>query len=427
MGAVKRYYLVIRDKTSNDYNIINICDRNGQSNKANRLEVIDDLTTHYRDSNEFIGDLLEQGYINNQNVDLFIVSPNNKSKDLDVFELVYNSHNKRDEKLVKIIDSQLEKNISKEEDNVKYILDRFADLMCYDDEFNNIVDFGYSNVSKKYINYFKNKRGSKPFYQAKFKDGEWALHFYPLIRNIVDIINRYDAYKRINNEIFEQNLDYYKRTTPGRRKITKNLLNDLYDNYFSVNKDERMELKSDLLLKTDKNYIEGQLSFGDYLRDLEFEDGIEETITDIDTKITVVMDVFKNLPRKVFSQLENNRIIFNTNMFLTYENEKDREILSKLLPSDLLKDLENYTVNLSRLRLYTSRIYDTDSLANEVNHYETKIYNRLLNNLSELNDAYSWCMLYNRCMEDDINYRKKLGEDNGKVYDKYGEFKTEAS
>ena len=70
---------------------------------------------------------------------------------------------------------------------------------------------------------------------------------------------------------------------------------------------------------------------------------------------------------------------------------------------------------------------DTDSLANEVKHYETKIYNRLLDNLGELNDAYSWCMLYNKCMEDDINYRKKLGEDNGKVYDKYGEFKSETS
>ena len=93
MGAVKRYYLVIRDKSNNDYNIINICDRNGHSNRANRLEVIDDLTTHYRNSNEFINDLLDQGYINNGNVDLFVVSPNSKGTELSYYELVYNSNN----------------------------------------------------------------------------------------------------------------------------------------------------------------------------------------------------------------------------------------------------------------------------------------------------------------------------------------------
>lgn len=427
MGAVKRYYLVIRDKTNNDYNIINICDRNGHSSRSNRLEVIDDLTTHYRNSNEFIGDLLEQGYINNSNVDLFIVSPNSKGTELSYLEVAYNSNNKRDEKLKRIIDSAILKDLTKEEDNIKYILDRFADLMYYDDEFNNIVIFGYSNVANKYINYFKNRKGTKPFYQAKFKDGEWALHSYPLIRNIVDIINRYDFYKRNSKEIFEQNLDYYKRITPGRKKISKVLLDEIYNNYFAANQLDRLNLKSDLLLKTDKNYVEGQLSFNDYINDLEFEDGKNDTYLDIDTKITVVMDVFNKLPRKVFSMLEDGTIIFNTNMFLVYENEKEKDILSNLLPGDLLKDIENYTVNISRLKIYSSRIYDTDSLVREVNHYETKIYNRLLNNIDELNDAYSWCLLYNKCMEIDNEYRRKLGEDNGKVYDKYGEFKNEAN
>ena len=427
MGAVKRYYLVIRDKTNNDYNIINICDRNGHSSRSNRLEVIDDLTTHYRNSNEFIGDLLEQGYINNSNVDLFIVSPNSNGTELSYLEVAYNSNNKRDEKLKRIIDSAILKDLTKEEDNIKYILDRFADLMYYDDEFNNIVIFGYSNVANKYINYFKNRKGTKPFYQAKFKDGEWALHSYPLIRNIVDIINRYDFYKRNSKEIFEQNLDYYKRITPGRKKISKVLLDEIYNNYFAANQLDRLNLKSDLLLKTDKNYVEGQLSFNDYINDLEFEDGKNDTYLDIDTKITVVMDVFNKLPRKVFSMLEDGTIIFNTNMFLVYENEKEKDILSNLLPGDLLKDIENYTVNISRLKIYSSRIYDTDSLVREVNHYETKIYNRLLNNIDELNDAYSWCLLYNKCMEIDNEYRRKLGEDNGKVYDKYGEFKNEAN
>ena len=426
MGAVKRYYLVIRDKSNNDYSIINISDRCGNCSRTNRLEVIDDLTTHYKDKNEFVGDLLEQGYIKNSNVDLFIVSPNSKGNMLSYYELVYNSNNKRDKKLKSIIEATLDNNIIKEEDDVKYILDRFADLMNYDDEFNNIVNFGYSNVPMIYVNYFKNNRGAKSFYQAKFKDGEWAMKSYSLIRNVVDIIDRFDYYKRHTSEIFEENLDYYKRVTPGRIKINKSVLEDIYNNYFDNYKKDRLNLKSDLLLKTDKNYIEGQLTFSDYLNNLEFDNNNYDE-KDIDIKVTIIMDIFKNLPRKVFSILEDKSIGVNTQMFLVYENERDKYTLSSLLSKDLLKDLENYTFNLNKLKTYSSRIYDTDSLVREVNHYESKIYNRLLNNINELNDAYSWCMLYNKCVETDINYRKRLGENNGKVYDKFGEFKNEVN
>ena len=423
MGNIKRYYLVIRDKSTNDYNIININDRNGNSNRSNRLEVIDDLTTHYRNKSEFIDDLLDQGYINNEDVDLFIVSPNSKEDSLAYFELVFNSNNKRDKKLKSIIDAALNKDLVKEEENIKYILDRFADLMNCNDEFKNIIEFGYSNVAKKYANYFKNSNGLKPYYQAKFKDGEWAMNSYPLIRNIVDIIDRFSNYRSFTSEVFEENLDYYMNHTPGRRSISKYILENI-----SENLNDRLSLTSDLLLKTGKNYIDGQLSFKDYLKELEFDDEQQSgDFNDIDTKITVVMDVFRTLPRKVFSLLNDNEIVFNTNMFLSYENENDKKQLSSLLPNDLLKDIENYIYNLNRLKLYSSRVNDTDILNKEVKHYNSKIYNRLLNNVDELNNAYSWCLLYNRCMENDIGYRKKLGEDNGKVYDKYGEFKSESN
>lgn len=432
MGVIKRYYLVIRDKSNNDYNIINICDRNGNSNRANRLEVIDDLTTHYKDKNEFIDDLLEQGYINNEDVDVFIVSPNSKENSLAYFELVFNSNNKRDLMLKDIIESALDKNLVKEEDSIKYILDRFADLMNYDDEFKNIIDFGYSNVAKKYVTYFRNKKGLKPFYQAKFKDGEWAMNSYPLIRNIVDIIDRFDKYRRVTAEVFEENLDYYMKVTPERRNISKHVLKDIYNKQFVPDQD-RLSIGSDLLVKTKKDYIDGQLSFTDYLRNLEFDDeklentDLDDNSNDIETKIAVVIDAFKRLPRKVFSSLNDDKIVFNTNMFLTYKEEKDKDLLSNLLSSDLLKDIENYTYNLNRLKMYSPRIYDTDNLSKEVRHYETKIYNRFVNDINELNNAYSWCLLYNKCMENDIEYRKKLGEDNGKVYDKYGEFKSESN
>lgn len=433
MGVAKRYYLVIRDRESNEYNIINIRDRNGNSHRANKLEVIDDLTTNYEDRYEFINDLLEQKYINNANVDLFIVSPNNKGDYLDYYELVFGSNYKIDGKLKKIIDASLDRNIIKEGDNIKYILDRFAELMCYDDEFNNIVMFKYSNVANKYVNYFKGRRGLKPFYQAKFKDGEWALNSYSLIRNIVDILDRFKQYKNTNKEMFEENLSYYKRNTPGRRHISNYLFEDIHDIYFNGEQEDRLELKGDLLRKTDKHFIEGQLSFDDYLLSLEFDDEVIDNINndeinvDFDTKIAVVMDVFRKLPKKTFSVLEDKSIIFNTNMFLIYKNENDKNILSTLIPGDLLKDIDRLIVNQSKLRMYSSRIYETENLSKEVEHYSSKIYNRLSNNIDELNNAYSWCLLYNKCMDDDIEYRRKLGEDNGKQYDKYGEFKNEGN
>ena len=431
MGVAKRYYLVIRDINTNDYNIINISDRNGNSNRANRLEVIDDLTTHYKDKNEFVGDLLEQGYINNSNVDIFIICPNNKGDKLAYFELVYNSNKDRALRLKSIISSSLDSNLIKSDENTKLILDRFAELMYYNDEFKNIVEFGYSNVAKKYVNYFKNKKGLKPYFQAKYMDGEWALSSYVLLRNIVDIIDRFDNYKKENSEQFEPHLTYFMNNISGRRRLSKSLLEDIYSSYFKNYNADRLGIEADLLPKTNKDYIEGQISVTDYLKNLEFDDEAfdndEINSRDVDTKIAVVMDAFKNLPIKVFSRLEDDSIVFNTNVFLVYENDKDKNTLAKLLPKDLLKDIENYIFNLNRLKTYSPRIYDTDNLAGEVKHYKTKIYNRLLNDINELNNAYSWCLLYNKCMENDIEYRKKLGENNGKVYDKYGEFKSEGN
>ena len=265
MGVAKRYYLVIRDKSTNDYNIINICDRHGNTNRANKLEVIDDLTMHYKDKEEFIDDLYEQGYVNNTNIDPFIVSPNSKNNYLDYFELVFNNKSKRSELLNGIIETQLDKNIEKEEDNVKYILDRFAEGMYYNDEFNNIVNFGYSNVSKKFISYYKGKKGLKPNYQVKYKDGEWALLSYTLVRNIIDIMDRFNRYKLETNEMFEANLEYYEEVTPGRKKLKPYLLEDIENKYFNAYGEDRLKLKNDLLLKTDKNYVEGQMSFDEYL------------------------------------------------------------------------------------------------------------------------------------------------------------------
>ena len=98
-----------------------------------------------------------------------------------------------------------------------------------------------------------------------------------------------------------------------------------------------------------------------------------------------------------------------------------------MLPSDLIILLDDYLMGLSKFRLYTTRVTDKSELVNNINHVKNKIYERLSGNMDELNTVYSWCLLYNKCSEYDSNYRRMLAQNNGKVYDKYGDFKNEGN
>ena len=433
MAAKKRYYLVVRYLNDNSYSILTFTDRNGTKNRESRLDRIDFLTCHYRNKQEFIYDLRSQDYISSSDVDLFIVCPNDKEKKLEYYEIVYNTENELMNKFREVTVASLDKNMTSKEDNIKYILDRFATLMNNDEEFNNIVTFGFSNVANKYMLYFKNHHSVKPYYNAKFNHGGWALGSYSLIRNIVDIMNRYDQYKKYTENTFEANLDYYNEVTPGRKVVSKEILNEEYRIYFNSATEARKDIKRGLLQKTDKNYSESQITFDEYLKELEFDDEtVENTDTssfgvDVDTKISAVIEEFSKLPNKTFSVLEDKTTVINENMFLAYQSEKDKELLTSLLPKDLVRDLDSYVANISKYKMYSSRVQNTNDLVNEINYYEMKIYKRLSENIDELNNAYSWCLLYNRCMEYDLDYRKKLGEDNGKVYDKYSKYKNEGN
>lgn len=433
MAAKKRYYLVVRYKEDNSYSILSFYDRSGTKNRESRLDKIDFLTCHYRSKQEFVDDLLSQGYISTSDVDLFIVCPNDKNKTLEYYEIIYNTESTIMGKFREVTNASLDKDISSKEENIKYILDRFAELMNRDEEFNNIIIFGFSNVATKYMLYFKNHNSIKPYYNAKFNQGGWALGSYSLIRNIVDIMNRYEEYKKYTPNVFEVNLDHYKNVTSGRKRVSKEILNDVYDIYFTSATEDRKDIKNGLLQKTNKNYYDNQVTFDEYLKELEFDDEVVENTdtssfgVDIDTKISAVIEEFGKLPNKAFSVLEDKTTVINENMFLAYESEKDKEMLINLLPKDLIKDLDSYVANISKYKMYSSRVQNTNDLINEINYYEKKIYKRLSENIDELNNAYSWCLLYNRCVEYDIAYRKKLGEDNGKVYDKYSKYKNEGN
>ena len=127
MAAKKRYYLVVRYLNDNSYSILTFTDRNGTKNRESRLDRIDFLTCHYRNKQEFIYDLRSQDYISSSDVDLFIVCPNDKEKKLEYYEIVYNTENELMNKFREVTVASLDKNMASKEDNIKYILDRFAE------------------------------------------------------------------------------------------------------------------------------------------------------------------------------------------------------------------------------------------------------------------------------------------------------------
>ena len=267
------YFLVARDRLTNDYEFVSI---NGKRELS--LEEIDSYTTHFK--NEVV---LEKGLnkihtISLHGVDFFIVHQNNKK--LQKYEVLYED-NDRIRKIADDFDNNSEM--------IDAILDSFAWDMTKKPLLYEQVVTGRTGIYSKYVKYFISNR-SKPS-TIKYRDGGWARESYPLIRNIVEATSR----KTYNYSL-----------------ICDKMYRDLLD--------------EDLKIKTDSKYNPDQLSlFDNYLFDPNKLD---------DTKLLNVLGTFIKLPAATIL-IDDTHAYFNKSTFSNYA-DGDLDKLENLLPNDLL-------------------------------------------------------------------------------------------
>lgn len=372
------YYLVSRDREKNTMEFITIPKHN-QSGKNLNLEEIDLFTMNFKSEAQLIIYLYDNQYIDKFNVDLFIA--NRGVKNIDYYEIIYNQDEYLNKLLKEIAEASIEDCISYSKSS-NILIDAFCKKMHFSQNFSNLVKFRMTNVYKKFVDYFNDSNTNlNHLFSFKYRDGSWAMKSYPLQRNMVEALLKYEKIKKNNKDIIEASVELYNFNNPSRIK-----------------------LKQEIMEKTDKNYFEGQLN----LFDINFKN--EEIISD---KALEVLEFIKHLPINVI-KLDSKRYIFNRSLFEDCDMELV-DYLDQCLSSKLKKIIYLYTLHNNLLEEANRAFSNTNELEDELRKDTASLLKMLRNNEKELDNAYSFIKLYNKCMMD-IEMHK--GEVDGKIFRK---------
>ena len=195
MGKTIKYYLISRDRNTNEFAIVYI---NGQ--RSTSLEDIDLYTMDSSNSTDLSKRINKDG-----DYDYYIVNQIKKGNSIfiNTNEVIYsNSSNLRD-----IAINSKDKKLGRSADDITAIFKKYCRSMAYDNDYFRLNVNGRTNIYNKLIRYFMISR-----YQVEEsiqnKDGNWARKSYTLIRNIVEsFINGRRDYKHISDENYRELLN----------------------------------------------------------------------------------------------------------------------------------------------------------------------------------------------------------------------------
>lgn len=186
MKRGNRYYLIARDKKMNQITYIPVkeCDYS--------LESIDLFTSQYNNAESLVSSLIEKGLLSSTDIDFYIVYPKKykgetllKSEEvifnfkLEIKGLTYASlHNRWKECFI-----------------VEPLINRFCYRMYHNHDFYNKVIFGKTNIYSKFARYFF--MDQMDYSCLKHIDGGWIRSSYPLLRNIISVLD--EDYRNVDH------------------------------------------------------------------------------------------------------------------------------------------------------------------------------------------------------------------------------------
>ena len=342
MGRRKEYFLIARNKQNNDYQIIKI---NGK--RSNRLEEIDEFTLRFGNSSNMVDYLTKANVINFSDCDFYIA--NQTKQEMNYLEVVYDSREDRTGLLRSVISASKAGKLDTNNEQAKRILDNFADKVSANPVFNEYIINGKSSIPKIYVDNFVGK--NKANYSAKYKRGSWAIRTYSILRNVTVEMNRFDATNR----------GFYYSDSRSRDNETA-----------------RRKLDDKLLVLTDKNYVEGQLTLFD----------LEESC--IEDKLIEILDTLTSLPADVIVKNKKGELCYRRRKFTSYE-DGDLNKLSTLLT----KELAEIIFDLVSTR-QTASIFDDGTYEEDMKYEKLRLVDKLKEDKDVLNNAYRWCLVYNK-------------------------------
>ena len=236
MGKSK-YYLIAKRKNSSDYKIINLENnesfRYSDEKEKLSLERLDYFTMKFNNSSELNEYLMSKGRVDNEDNSYFIAR--RKGDELTFFNPVYSSCSRR---LSKVTYDSSRGCINNAYREINEIFDKFLSTLFYEDEFEEYVMNGCTNIYEKFCDYFRENVGSIEEYFEALKKCRWSFSSYNLIRNVEEAM---DSYNKGKYAISSYNFD---------RKNT-----------------EISSIINKLLVETDESHVDGQLNLFDFMNE----------------------------------------------------------------------------------------------------------------------------------------------------------------
>lgn len=166
MGNRNRYYIIKRDKETNDYSIVSL---NGKRDLS--LEEIDISTSV--DGLSGLSKSLEKDYKDKEKYDWFIASVSGNGKKIEYFDMSLDYYT-----LPRIAQASLNGQITARERDSDQLFGQFIFRMWHNEHFRSYVLSGYGAIFTKFIELLDSK--SVNLHQG----GGWPYRSYPLIRNV---------------------------------------------------------------------------------------------------------------------------------------------------------------------------------------------------------------------------------------------------
>jgi hypothetical protein len=219
-------------------------------------------------------------------------------------------------------------------------------------------------------------------FSLKYKDGAWATKSYILIRNIMEAM---ETYYRTNFNCISEKVNEHNRS-------------------------ERDRIKGIIYTETSDEAIEGQLNLFDYMTVISNDSS--------DDKLLEIISILGTLPRDTFVY-SGDKLKFNDKKFVYFSDEAFPKFLDSSLDSRIIKAIYLYTLHNHYYKEMKMRDESTLSIEEDLRDDIKNIRKLLSVNEKKLNNAYAFCKLYNRCVEDDLKYRRIhniKGDNNAYVY-----------
>jgi len=338
MRKVDSYYLVARDRLTNEFEIVSL-----HGVRDLTLEEIDSYTTHFKDESILEKGLNKVHKISLHGVDFFIAHKSNKK--IQKLEVLYENN----VRVRKIAEDFLSGNVENSIDKIDAILDGFAKDMTRDPLLYERVVTGRTGIYPKYVKYFIYNK-SKPS-TIKYREGGWGRYSYPLIRNIVEAESR-------------KTYDY--------SLLCDRMYRDLLD--------------EDLLREADPKFNPEQLTLFDSTFD-------NKNI--VDEKVLNVVGTFINLPAATILT-DDKHAYFNTSTFSDYQ-DGDLEKLQELLPQELL--LRIRLLLIQRDVMDNGFLPYSDKYYRPIESGQKSIIKLFMNHPEILDRADLWCQMYHNYEE----------------------------